>query len=92
MHPRAINERWYKNAVLQHQYDESLVYSVPFDVGAKEDTLVTASFAIFPSERGLEAPGSVVGFQFSQSKLQARVKEISNKLSVCAVSYSLYEF
>nr|CAI5832359.1 unnamed protein product [Callosobruchus analis] len=80
-HPRAINEKWYKSAVLQHQYDESLVYSVPFDAGMKEESLVTGSFAIFPSEKGLEAPGSVVGFQFSQSKLHMEVKKISSKLS-----------
>ncbi|KAJ8926857.1 hypothetical protein NQ314_020708, partial [Rhamnusium bicolor] len=82
LHPRAINEKWYKSAVLQHQYDtESFVYSVPFTSGDKEDTLVTGSYAIFPSDRGLEAPGSVVGFQFSQAKLRDRVQEISNKLS-----------
>ncbi|VEN50274.1 unnamed protein product, partial [Callosobruchus maculatus] len=80
-HPRAINEKWYKSAVLQHQYDESLVYSVPFDAGTKDESLVTGSFAIFPSEKGLEAPGSVVGFQFSQSKLHMEVKKISSKLS-----------
>ncbi|CAG9855322.1 unnamed protein product [Phyllotreta striolata] len=80
-HPYAINEQWYKNAVLQHQYDESFVYSVPFDAALKDNPLVTGSFAIFPKEEGHEAPGSVVGYQFSQLNLQAVFKETSNKLS-----------
>lgn len=86
MHPRTINEQWYKSAVIQHQYDESFVYSVPaygtYNTSKDNDLIVTASFAIFPSDGGKEAPGSVVGYQFSQTKLQMRVKEISNKSSV----------
>ncbi|CAG9816684.1 unnamed protein product [Phaedon cochleariae] len=82
LHPKAINEKWYKSAVLQHQYDgESFVYSVPFDSAYRANPLVTGSYAIFPSDGGKEAPGSVVGYQFSQKKLQTRFKEITNKLS-----------
>nr|XP_023018198.1 voltage-dependent calcium channel subunit alpha-2/delta-3-like [Leptinotarsa decemlineata] len=81
LHPRAINEKWYKSAVLQHQYDESFVYSVPFDAGQIDDPMVTGSFAIFPSDGGFEAPGSVVGFQFSQRDLQTQFKKVSNKLT-----------
>lgn len=81
IHPYAINEQWYKNAVLQHQYDESFVYSVPFDAGGKDNQQVTGSFAIFPTDGGNKAPGSVVGYQFSQQNLETRFKEISNKLS-----------
>ncbi|KAG5870579.1 Voltage-dependent calcium channel subunit alpha-2/delta-3 [Gonioctena quinquepunctata] len=81
LHPKAINEKWYKNAVLQHQYDDSFVYSVPFDAGLMEQPMVTGSFAIFPSDGGFEAPGSVVGFQFSQRDLQTQFKKISNKLT-----------
>lgn len=89
LHPKAINEQWYKSAVLQHQYDESFVYSVPaygtYNLSKDNDLVVTASFAIFPSDGGEEAPGSVVGYQFSQKNLQARVKEISNKSSVSSL-------
>ncbi|XP_028138725.2 voltage-dependent calcium channel subunit alpha-2/delta-3 [Diabrotica virgifera virgifera] len=82
VHPYAINEQWYKNAVIQRQYDESFVYSVPFDAGTKDtNRIVTGSFAIFPSEKGHKTPGSVVGFQFSQAKLQTKFQEVSNKLS-----------
>ncbi|XP_057657497.1 voltage-dependent calcium channel subunit alpha-2/delta-3 [Diorhabda carinulata] len=82
LHPLAINEKWYKNAVIQRQYDDSFVYSVPFDVDPKDaNVLITASFAIFPSENGHETPGSVVGFQFSQRKLKVKFNEVSSKLS-----------
>ncbi|XP_066247388.1 voltage-dependent calcium channel subunit alpha-2/delta-3 isoform X3 [Euwallacea similis] len=80
LNPRAIDERWYKSAVLQHQYDtESFVYSVPFVGG--NDTLVTGSYAIFAKDAGIEAPGSVVGFQFSQANLQAKFLEVSTRPS-----------
>ncbi|KAJ8923671.1 hypothetical protein NQ315_010251, partial [Exocentrus adspersus] len=89
LHPRAINEKWYKSAVLQHQYDtESFVYSVPFNSSTDPDTLVTGSYAIFPSDGGLEAPGSVVGFQFSQLRLKEKVQNITTKLSnLCSYSH-----
>lgn len=85
LHPRAIDENWYKSAVLQHQYDtESFVYSVPYNYEPKldNDTLVTGSYAIFPKDAGIEAPGSVVGFQFSHANLKSKVMEVSTKLSV----------
>lgn len=83
MHPRAIDEKWYKSAVLQHQYDtESFVYSVPFSYETNTEMLVTGSYAIFAKDAGIEAPGSVVGFQFSQAKLKSRVQEVSTRLSV----------
>lgn len=44
--------------------------------------LVTGSYAIFVKDAGIEAPGSVVGFQFSQTKLKSRVEEVSRRLSV----------
>lgn len=88
LNPRAIDEKWYKSAVIQHQYDtESFVYSVPFK---KQDTsqnttptdvLVTASYAIFVKESGIEAPGCVVGFQFSQAKFKTIVEEVSTNIS-----------
>ncbi|XP_018566720.1 voltage-dependent calcium channel subunit alpha-2/delta-3 isoform X2 [Anoplophora glabripennis] len=86
LHPRAINEKWYKNAVLQHHYDnESFVYSVPFDCGFTDiDPVVTGSYAIFPSDGGLEAPGSVVGFQFNQIQFKTMVKAKSTILTPLA--------
>ncbi|XP_076262378.1 ca[2+] channel Muscle-specific alpha2/delta subunit isoform X2 [Rhynchophorus ferrugineus] len=82
LHPRTINEKWYKSAVLQHQYDtESFVYSVPFENSLNNDGLVTASYAIFVKDAGFEAPASVVGFQFSQANLEEKVDEVSTHLS-----------
>lgn len=83
LHAKAIDEIWYKSAVLQHQTDnKAFVYSVPFDVGDNPDTLVTGSYAIFPNDAGMEAPGSVVGFQFSHAALRRRLENVGNKASV----------
>ncbi|XP_050314847.1 voltage-dependent calcium channel subunit alpha-2/delta-3 [Anthonomus grandis grandis] len=84
LNPRAIDEKWYKSAVLQHQYDtDSFVYSVPFnyELSNLTEALVTGSYAIFVKNAGIKAPGSVVGFQFNQTKFKQSVKEVSKKLS-----------
>lgn len=76
---RAIDETWYRSAVLQHKIDpQSFVYSVPHESEAPEDEeiKVTASHAIFPRDGGLEAPAAVVGFQFSHQLLYERFMEI----------------
>ncbi|GLV37628.1 Ca[2+] channel Muscle-specific alpha2/delta subunit [Carabus blaptoides fortunei] len=77
VHSRAIDETWYRSAVLQHQIDpDSFVYSVPFkkDPNVKE-LMMSASHAIFPRDAGHEAPGCVVGFQFQHSKFFDRFLE-----------------
>ncbi|KAK9890429.1 hypothetical protein WA026_010518 [Henosepilachna vigintioctopunctata] len=82
LHSRAIDERWYRSAVLQHQYDhESFVYAIADKEDNEEDILITGSYAIFPKDNGREAPGSVVGFQFSQEKLWQKFREITTKPS-----------
>lgn len=43
---------------------------------------VTASHAIFPRDGGIEAPGSVVGFQFSHELMYKRFMEITSKANV----------
>lgn len=53
------------------------MYSVPFDAQEKEDIFVTGTYAIFPEDAGIEAPGSVVGFQFSHSQLEKQFFTIS---------------
>ena len=76
---RAIDETWYRSAVLQHKIDpQSFVYSVPHEntVPVDEPIIVTASHAIFPRDGGLEAPAAVVGFQFSHDLLFDRFNEI----------------
>lgn len=84
-HTTAIDETWYKTAILQHQIDpKSFVYSVPHSNEPMEDfeLKVTASHAIFPRDGGIEAPGSVVGFQFSHALMYERFMEITSKANV----------
>lgn len=80
---KAIDETWYKSAVLQHKSDnESFVYAVPHDdkddVKEEGDIKVMASHAIFRMDAGKEAPGCVVGFQFTQQAMYKRFKEITS--------------
>lgn len=84
-HSTAINEAWYENAILQHQIDtQSFVYSVPHYEDEKEssETKVSASMAIFPRDGGLEAPGCVVGFQFSHALMYKRFMEMTSNSDV----------
>ncbi|XP_065086462.1 voltage-dependent calcium channel subunit alpha-2/delta-3 isoform X3 [Ochlerotatus camptorhynchus] len=59
----------------------SFVYSVPFDAGNRNDTLVTASTAIFHTDGGKETPVAVVGFQFHHSAMYALFKNITSQCS-----------
>jgi voltage-dependent calcium channel alpha-2/delta-3 len=81
-HNRAIDELWYKRAVEQHMvHQESFVYSIPHDCGEHNDTLITASHAIFlrSKDKGeRKAPVAVVGFQFLQSALYKRFMNITS--------------
>ncbi|XP_055604130.1 uncharacterized protein LOC129752368 [Uranotaenia lowii] len=55
------------------------VYSVPFDSGNRNDTLVTASNAIFHTDAGKETPVAVVGFQFHHSAMYTLFKNITSQ-------------
>ncbi|XP_068083443.1 voltage-dependent calcium channel subunit alpha-2/delta-3 [Anabrus simplex] len=82
LHNRAIDEIWYKRAVDYHYINpHSYVYSVPFDAGDKNDTLVTASHAIFHSKEDRSAPAAVIGFQFPHSALYSMLKNITSNCS-----------
>lgn len=85
-HKRAIDEPWYKAAILQHHEEpvESFVYAVRHAGDAEEDTdlKVTASHAIFPRDGGTEAPACVVGFQFSHNKMYDRFRNITGQENV----------
>ncbi|KAL5289197.1 CACNA2D4.2 family protein [Megaselia abdita] len=81
-HTTAIDETWYKSAILQHLIDaESFVYSVPHhdDPVENSELQITASYAIFPRDGGLEAPACVVGFQFSHSAMIQSFASITAK-------------
>ncbi|KAJ4450539.1 hypothetical protein ANN_01966 [Periplaneta americana] len=94
IHNRAIDEIWYKRAVEQNYVEEdSFVYSVPFDDGEgyKNDTVVTASHAIFVHKANSEIkttryPVAVVGFQFRHMSLQALFKNITSTCDGCRMS------
>jgi len=65
---KAIDQTWYKRAVDHYEVDpESFVYSVPFDAGILNESLVTASHAIFVEKEGHRAPAAVVGLQYKNS-------------------------
>lgn len=77
-----MDETWYKMAILQHHIDpKSFVYTVDIPTYST-DYVVTASHAIFPRDGGIEAPGSVVGFQFSHEQMRERFMEITSKVNV----------
>ncbi|CAH1392783.1 unnamed protein product [Nezara viridula] len=81
---RALEEVWYRSAVLHHQLDsEAFVFSVPFDSGSDDSIKLTATHAIFPKDGGHEAPGSVVGFQIRHAALKSRFMQITSKESNC---------
>ncbi|CAH2102250.1 unnamed protein product [Euphydryas editha] len=80
---KAIEEIWYKAAVLQHMIDkESLVISTNLPVlddtikspppieNDDGDITVTSSYAIFYKDGESETPAAVVGFQFMYSNFQ----------------------
>lgn len=76
---KAIDEIWYRRAVEQHFIDSnSFVYSVPFDAASRNDTLVTASHAIFHKENGKSAPAAVVGYQFQHSAMYTLFKNTTS--------------
>lgn len=55
------------------------MYSVPFDAGNRNDTLVTASNAIFHADGGKETPVAVVGFQFHHSAMYTLFRNITSQ-------------
>jgi len=81
----AIDEVWYKRAVEYHYNNPtSFVFSVPFDIGDKRPTMVTATHAIFKESKGMKAPAAVVGVQIDYDKfkdtfLKATTKEINGE-------------
>lgn len=54
------------------------MYAVPFNAGQKNDTLVTATHAIFHKENGKSTPAAVVGFQFQHSTMQTLFRNITS--------------
>jgi len=75
---KAIDEVWYKRAVDYHYNNPtSFVFSVPFDIGDKRPTTVTATHAIFKEMGGIKAPAAVVGVQIDYDKFTETFKKIT---------------
>lgn len=82
-HTRATDELFYKRAVDFHLINNTtFVFSVPFDAGTRNNSLVTASHAIFLGMGSKKAPVAVVGLQFRHS---AFVERFFNITSQCAM-------
>ncbi|XP_067001120.2 voltage-dependent calcium channel subunit alpha-2/delta-3 isoform X2 [Anabrus simplex] len=82
LHSDAIEEPWYVSAILQHKIDpDSFAFSVPFDAGTRDDSVVTASHAVYPRDGGLEAPAVVIGLQLQHSALHSRFMSITSKMN-----------
>ena len=78
MHNKATDEVWYKRAVDYHYNNpSSFVFSVPFDIGDKRPTTVTASHAIFKEEGGRKAPAAVVGVQIDYDKFAQNFMDVT---------------
>ncbi|XP_063927226.1 voltage-dependent calcium channel subunit alpha-2/delta-3-like isoform X3 [Zophobas morio] len=78
LHNKAIDEIWYKRAVEYHYKDHTAyVYSVPFDVGDENNTLLTVSHAIFREEGAKKSPAAVIGYQSYHSALYSLFRNIT---------------
>jgi len=75
---KAIDEVWYKRAVDYHYNNPtSFVFSVPFDIGDKRPTMVTATHAIFKDTAGMKAPAAVVGVQIDYDRFKEAFRRIT---------------
>ncbi len=80
MNNEATDEVWYKRAVDYHYNNpESFVFSVPFDIGDKRPTVVTATHAIFKGKGTKKAPAAVVGVQIDYEHFRNKFMNITNK-------------
>ncbi|KAF5300024.1 hypothetical protein FQR65_LT09281 [Abscondita terminalis] len=79
---KAIDEVWYKRSVAYNYGNpRSFIYSVPLDLELDNETLVTASNAIF-RESGLpvrKSPIAVVGFQMNHYLLESIFKKTTSE-------------
>ena len=74
----ATDEVWYKRAVEYHfNNPNSFVFSVPFDIGDKRPTTVTATHAVFMEQGGKKAPAGVVGVQIDYDKFASTFMDVT---------------
>ncbi|XP_058802117.1 voltage-dependent calcium channel subunit alpha-2/delta-3 isoform X2 [Phymastichus coffea] len=81
-HKRALDEAWYKGAILQNEIDsESISVTVPVirsDERA-DDTVATISVGIFPMDNGLKAPAGVAGIQVPVIKFYEQFMSLTSR-------------
>ena len=74
----ATDEVWYERAVEYHfNNPNSFVFSVPFDIGDKRPTTVTATHAVFKDQGGRKAPAAVVGVQIDYDRFAQTFMEVT---------------
>jgi len=56
---------------------KSFVFSVPFDIGDKRPTTVTATHAVFKEQGGRKAPAGVVGVQIDYDKFASTFMDVT---------------
>ena len=80
MNNEATDEVWYKRAVDYHYNNQhSFVFSIPFDIGDKRPTQVTATHAIFKGKGARKAPAAVVGVQIDYEHFRDTFMNTANK-------------
>merc|ERR1719461_514863 len=74
----ATDEVWYERAVEYHfDNPNSFVFSVPFDIGDKRPTTVTATHAVFKDQGGRKAPAAVVGVQIDYDRFAETFMDVT---------------
>ena len=74
----ATDEVWYGRAVEYHfNNPNSFVFSVPFDIGDKRPTTVTATHAVFKDDGGRKAPAAVVGVQIDYDRFAETFMDVT---------------
>merc|ERR1711892_1413093 len=74
----ATDEVWYKRAVEYHYNNpNSFVFSVPFVIGDKRPTTVTATHTIYKEMNGRKAPAAVVGVQIDYDKFAQNFMDVT---------------
>ena len=53
------------------------MFSVPFDIGDKRPTTVTATHAVFKEQGGRKAPAGVVGVQIDYDKFASTFMDVT---------------
>ena len=74
----ATDEVWYRRAVDYHfNNPNSFVFSVPFDIGDKRPTTVTATHAVFKEQSGKKALTGVVDVQINYDKFAQTFMDVT---------------